>query len=426
MTSTTQPRPAVAPPAVRRHIAGLDGIRAVAAGLVLLYHYWATAGHAELPAPLHLVIANGGVGVNIFFVISGFILFLPWARAGWTGGRIDHRRYFQNRFFRIVPAFWFNTLVVVLVAFPTFLLTLEGAGRIVLYGTFLAGFAPPSTAPALLLNGVAWTLCIEVCFYIALPLVARFFVRDRWLAALAATLVLTTLVKLLLIARYGDSSLLLTSFRTIVGTFNEFAVGMAVAAIWAKLEHRQVELRRGVGLACTLVGITGVWAMMWWGSQVIGREAYTYGNGPLGWVPLLTMFPLVAAFSGMALFGICYQANVVTRFLSLRLLTWLGVISYGIYLWHLPLGQWLARAMSPEFSPLHKMAILMVVGTALTLIWSVISYRFIEQPFLRRKAPAAPTLPAAEPPAASAPAPTEETVVLPKPRPVLEPTGAGR
>ena len=179
MTSTTTgapPQVAVPTAAPRRHIPGLDGIRAVAALLVLLYHYWATAGNADPPAPLRLVISNGGVGVDIFFVISGFILFLPWARAGYTGGRIDRRRYFQNRLFRIMPAFWFNMLVVVIAAYPAYLLTVGGVGCIVVYGTFLAGFAPPSIAPALLLNGVAWTLCIEVCFYLALPLVARFFV----------------------------------------------------------------------------------------------------------------------------------------------------------------------------------------------------------------------------------------------------------
>ena len=410
MTSTIQTRPAVPAPAVRRHIAGLDGIRAVAAGLVLLYHYWANAGHADLPGPLLLVVSNGGVGVNIFFVISGFILFLPWARAGWTGGRIDRRRYFQNRFFRIIPAFWFNTLVVVVAAYPALLLSVEGLGRIAAYGTFLAGFAPPEVAPAPL-NGVAWTLYIEVCFYLVLPLVARFFVRDRWWIALPAVLLLTTLAKLVLIARYGDTGLLLGSFRTIVGTFNEFAVGMTVAAIWAKLEHRDVELRRGVGLTCTLVGISGVWATMYWGQQIIGREDYTYGTGPLGWIPLLTMFPAVAGFSGLALFGICYQANLVTRFLSLRPIAWLGVISYGIYLWHLPIGQWLARAMSPEESPLHRLVILLLVGTAVTLIWSVVSYRFVEQPFLRRKGTQGPPVPAADE--------ASSTVVLPRPRPAV-------
>lgn len=411
MSSTTTAAPqGVAPsraPGVRRHIAGLDGIRAVAAGLVLLYHYWATAGRAELPAPLHLVVSNGGVGVDIFFVISGFILFLPWARAGWTGGRIDRRRYFQNRFLRIMPAFWFNTLVVVVAAYPAYLLTVEGAARIAVYSTFLAGFAPPSVQPALLLNGVAWTLCIEVCFYLLLPLVARFFVRDRWLVALPAALVLTTLVKLVLIARYGDSDGLLTnSLRTIAGTFNEFAVGMAVAAVWAKLEHRRVEVRRGVGPACTVVGITGVWVTMYWGQQIIGREAYETGNGPLGWLPILTMLPLVAVFSGLALFGICFRPNLLTRFLSLRPIVWLGVVSYGIYLWHLPLGQWLTRSMSPEVAPLDRMLILLGVGTALTLVWSAISHRFVEQPFLRRKGARGADAPAA--------------VVLPRPRPALE------
>ena len=416
-TTTEAPQQGAVPsrsPGVRRHIAGLDGIRAVAAGLVLLYHYWATAGHAELPGPVHLVVSNGGVGVDIFFVISGFILFLPWARAGWTGGRIDRRRYFQNRFLRIMPAFWFNTLVVVVAAYPAYLLTVEGATRIAVYSTFLAGFAPPSVQPALLLNGVAWTLCIEVCFYLLLPLVARFFVRrpvaggpargpraDDAGQARARSPATAT--------RRG---LLITSFRNIAGTFNEFAVGMAVAAVWAKFEHRQVELRRGVGAVCTVVGITGVWATMYWGQQIVGREAYTTGNGPLGWIPILTMLPLVAVFSGLALFGICFRPNL----LHALPVAAADRLAGRRQLRHLPL----APAAGPVAHP-HDVAGGLTAGPdaaaarrrhgADPRAGRRSPDRFVEQPFLRRKdAPAAVT-----PAAASRPPSSRPPSVLPRP-----------
>jgi peptidoglycan/LPS O-acetylase OafA/YrhL len=207
--------------------------------------------------------------------------------------------------------------------------------------------------------------------------------------------------------------------------FNEFAVGMTVAAIWAKLEHRGVTLPRGTGLACTVVGGVGLWVPLYIGQNLVGRDAYAYGTGPLGWVPLLTMFPLVAFFAGLALFGICYQANVVTRFLSLRPIAWLGVVSYGIYLWHLPLGQWLARGFAADTSPLERTIVLLTVGTGLTLIWSAVSYRFVEQPFLKRKKAAVPA-PAVAPSIADDERPTVAVLPGPRPRPVAVPAPAHR
>jgi peptidoglycan/LPS O-acetylase OafA/YrhL len=255
------------------------------------------------------------------------------------------------------------------------------------------------------------------------------------MVALPAALVLTTLFKLVVIARYAPehAGLIIQAFRNIGGMFNEFAVGMTVAAIWAKLEYRGVELRRGVGLACTVVGGVGMWLPLYVGQHVVGREAYVHGTGPLGWIPALAMFPSVAFFAGLALFGICYQANTVTRFLSLRPIAWLGTVSYGIYLWHLPLGQWLARGFTPDIPPLERMVVLLTVGTALTLIWSAFSYRFVEQPFLQRKKP---TAPAAAPAVAPAPAPAIDVAdddrptiaVLPGPRsrPMAVPVPAHR
>jgi len=424
--------PSVRP--VRRHIEGLDGIRAVAALLVLFFHYWSMTGRQALPAPLLVVATSGGVGVDIFFAISGFILFLPWARAAWTGARIDVRRFLSNRFLRVVPAFWFNAGVLVLVTCPVLLFSVGGLGRLFIYCSFLAGFAPPSQAPSFLVNDVAWTLCIEVCFYLVLPLVARFFVRDRWKIALPVVLAATILFKLVAIARYGhleNVGVLVGAFRNIVGMFGEFAAGMAVAAIWAKLEHRGVQLRPGVSLGCTIIGIAGVWTPLALNQYFVGREDYGHGTGPLGYLPLLTMFPVVALFAGVAIFGICYQPNVVTRLLSLRPIAYLGAISYGIYLWHLPLGQWLTHGVGPGVDPASRRMLLslLVVGTLVSIGVAAFSHQFVEKPFLLKKAPTVTTAP--EAPTARTPLPRWASAVRPpvhvaaRPR-RPEPSFAGR
>jgi peptidoglycan/LPS O-acetylase OafA/YrhL len=400
-----------APP--RRHIAGLDGIRAVAAGLVLLFHYWTMTGRQPLPTPLLVVVTNGGVGVDIFFVISGFILFLPWARAGWTGEQVKVRRFLRNRFLRVVPAFWFNAAVLLVISFPMWLFSFHGLKSLFLYGTFLAGWAPPRVVPTLMLNQVAWTLCIEVVFYLVLPVVARFFVRDRWKIALPVVLGATVLFKLVMISRYGhlqNSGILVGSFRNIAGMFGEFAAGMAVAAIWAKLEYRGVRLGKGLGLGLTVIGLAGIWAPLYYNQFYIGREDYLRGTGNLGWIPMLTMFPVVALFAGVAIFGICYQANVVTRFLSLRPIAYLGVISYGIYLWHLPLGGWLSRGVGAAPGSRRMLLALLVVGTAVTFAVAAFSHRFVEQPFLQRKKVAVAA-------AVTAP-PAPDLVPVPRPAPM--------
>ena len=379
-------------PVVRRHIEGLDGIRAAAALLVLVFHYWAMTGRQPLPEPLLLIATNGGVGVDIFFVISGFILFLPWARAGWTGERVEVRRFLKNRFLRIVPAYWLNTAVLVVVSFPALLFSLEGMGSLAVYASFLAGFAPPSQVPGLMLNGVAWTLCIEVAFYLSLPVVGRFFQRNRWMVALPVVLAVTISFKMLMVERYGhlaDSAVLSVATRNIVAMFGEFAVGMAVAAIWATLEFRGVRrLPRGLGLGCTLAGTAGIVGVLYYSQYYIGRDGFLRGSGEWGWLPMLISFQVMAAFAAVALFGICYQPNAVTRLLSLRPIAYLGAVSYGIYLWHLPVGQWLSAGVGADMTSRRMLLSLLVAGTAVTIAVAAVSHRFIEQPFLLRKATA--------------------------------------
>ena len=366
---------------LRRHINGLDGIRALAAGLVLVYHFHSMAPIA-LPQPLNLIVSTGWAGVDIFFTISGFILFLPWARAAYSGATVNYRTYLRNRALRIVPAYWLSLFVLVTVVTPTLLLKASGWRIIILNATFLNEHLPASVTARI--NPVSWTLVIEVGFYLLLPIVARFFVRNRWLVSLPITLVISFGLK------YFFAQHSVGWITSILCTFDQFAMGMVTAAVWARLESRNRNLRPGVGLSMSICGLVGVWGTLAVLVYGVGSAAYWNGSGPYGWWPLFVLRPLVSAFAAILIFGSCYQTNLATRFFQLRPIAFFGVISYGVYLWHYEVGHLLALAMPKGTGFNREFAMLMIIGTAVSIMWALVSHHFVEKPFLQRKLRASP------------------------------------
>lgn len=373
------------PPSVRRTIRGLDGVRALAAGLVMLFHFRTVSGVTP-PRQLDLVLGNGWVGVDIFFAISGFILFLPWARAHYDHSLISRSRYFRNRALRILPAYWFNLFVLVALSASGLLFTMQGLRTLLLNATFTAGYVRPGSWN--LVNGVAWTLFAEVVFYLLLPFIAPLFVGRRWVLGLPLLVAVTMAVRWWAIGTFADPEshvALQQSLFTIGGTLDEFAMGMAMGAIWARLEFSGTVLRRWTPLALVAAGLTGIWGTLWLISDVVGPTAYWSGAGSWGWLPLLTFKPLIAASAAVFILGVCYQRNLVGRLFSTRLLAYLGTISYGLYLWHLPLASRLVAQMPRSWSPADRFLVLLVVGTLLTCAWAAVSFHFVESRFLAAK-----------------------------------------
>jgi peptidoglycan/LPS O-acetylase OafA/YrhL len=375
------------PPSVRRTILGLDGVRALAAGLVMLFHFRTVSGVVP-PEPLELVLGNGWVGVDIFFAISGFILFLPWARAHYDHAVVSRRRYFRNRALRILPAYWFNLFVLVAVSASGLLFSLQGLRTLLLNATFTASYVRPGSWN--LVNGVAWTLFCEVVFYLLLPFLARLFVGRRWALGLPLLVAVSMSVRWWAIDSFADHDshvALQQSLFNIGGTLDEFAMGMAMGAVWARLEFSRAVLPRWAPAALVAVGLGGIWGTLWCLQEVVGPSMYWSGAGPWGWLPLMTFKPLIAAGAAVFILGVCYQRNLVGRLFSTPVLAYLGTISYGLYLWHLPLASRLVTGMPQSWSGGDRLLALLVVGTLLTCAWAAISFHFVESRFLAAKRP---------------------------------------
>jgi len=167
-------------------------VRAVALLAVMLFHHAVLARAGGDPwlalvarAPgLEAIVLNGWAGVDVFFVLSGFLLALPWlARAARGEPAPSAIAFYRRRFWRLAPAYYVHLAVL----FGALLPLLGGAAlirsdlyvvgwNVVAHGLFLQQ-ATPLTAPSLGLNGALWTLTLEVEFYALLPLIAPLFTR---------------------------------------------------------------------------------------------------------------------------------------------------------------------------------------------------------------------------------------------------------
>lgn len=341
----------------------IQGLRALAVLAVVAFH-------ADLPVP------GGFLGVDVFFVISGFVITGMLCREWTRSGRVDFARFYWRRFKRLTPALAFMILVVVPAA--GFILppataqraTVETAlGAIMLVANLVIArssgdYFGVEAGQNLLLH--TWSLSVEEQFYLLFPLlmlvgwmVAR---RHRRLRHAPVAVVTIVGVASLAVAVVGSMGVLiplmpesLAGFYGPLGRFWEFAAG----ALLGLLSDR---LRRIPGRASTAIGTLGL-ALLIVSLVYIDDEA-TH-PGPATVLPVIATTLMIIAGIG--------SRNVFSRALSLGPLVALGDRSYSWYLWHWP-AIVLATAVAPGWSWVP------LAAAVLSVIPAFISYRWVEQP----------------------------------------------
>ena len=367
----------------RGRIGGLDGLRAIAVALVLVYHL--------VPG----VLPGGMVGVDAFFVISGFLITSLLVVERRRTGAIDLRRFWTRRLRRIVPALVVAVAAVVALAACLGGDVLVAVRRQVLSSVLLvynwveiAGGSSyfDQTQPLLLTN--VWSLAVEEQFYLVWPLVIIAFLsrgasrrRTRLGAVLALGLAAVSAAWALRLMRDGASPT-----RVYMGTdTHAFGLMMGAAlALWhgrategLTLTPQRPELRRARGLL-GWAGLAGLLIV----ACVSDGDAMAQPGG-LGPVPALIIASVCALAVVQALTGevalAAGPAQRLSRLLQAEPLQWVGSRSYGLYLWHWPLGVLAFYAIPPTVSP--WVVALGVLG--LTLCATELSYVYIETPVRR-------------------------------------------
>ena len=232
-------------------VPAVDGLRGLSALLVAIFHCWVFTDARLGDGNFRALIAAFGRGVDFFFVISGFVLFLPVVLRDGSFG--DVRAYLVRRIARIVPAYYVSLFVQVftvrwLTGFPLPFTTLGGWIVIVAHLLFLQHELPASLARAagfwgnvmgFGVNGVVWSLSVEALFYVTLPLVAAsFFRRPVRAVAIAVTASLVWRAIALnapaLVATTANTAAAPRLLDQYPAYFGHFAFGMSAAMVYVR------------------------------------------------------------------------------------------------------------------------------------------------------------------------------------------------
>jgi peptidoglycan/LPS O-acetylase OafA/YrhL len=365
----------VSPSRTRRSITGFDGLRAIAALAVLSYHVsWrANVRATDWFAPVFWELKGG---VAIFFVISGALLYLPYARAmrdrrtlpGW-------RDYARRRAVRILPAYWVALTAVAIGPFHADVLGSD-VGRY--YG--LSQIYDVQTAFGGL--KVAWSLCVEVTFYALLPVFAG-LVGKRAGARMQLVLIGAlgvgslalrgALAGSFTVSFDGHGSALMVSLP---GMLDWFAIGMGLAVLRAGLEERRapkwLPRRPALYVLLSLAAFAAVVPMQ-------------PGDLVLPWYGLLSHATLGLASGLLVLAVIVPRPDRRPRVLGHPAVAWVGTISYGVYLWHLLVLDLLAPHLLPAGRPasLDAAALTWVLVVAGAVACGAASWYLVERPMQR-------------------------------------------
>jgi len=372
-----------------------DGVRGVGMLFVFFTHLFLLAD----PQPGNNMLSYGwaapilghiDLGLAAFFVLSGYLIARPFARAYVAGARRPRlRSYVRNRVLRVVPAFYLFTTLVLL------RFGLDGTLREATAGTsewwqvlgqyaFVQG---QTGGPAVQPIGPAWSIGAEVGFYVLIPIAAwvayvvaaRIGRPDRRAALAIAAIALVTVVSIALRAYDKYLFAWLTSPPAIMYVFMP---GVAVAIVEPLIAARlRGKVRLTSAIAWGAFACAALFAVLYTVSDYDPRQTPIHHA--------LGQRALVAALcTGALIFGLVVLqlgTDRAPRLFANRLMLWMGARSYSFYLAHIWVLLEIDLLLGGGQSITERLLVMIAVGLPLTTAIAALSYRYVEQPFLQRK-----------------------------------------
>jgi peptidoglycan/LPS O-acetylase OafA/YrhL len=374
----TAPRKPSAPDAaLPPSVPALDGVRGLAALMVVLTHVGYQTG-AVVHGAHGALLARFDVGVALFFVLSGFLLYRPWLAAAAVGRRApDVRSYLRRRGVRILPAYWLVLIVVLLLPARSTLTSADTLTNLTLTQVYPGHLLPDYTQ--------TWSLCTEAAFYVLLPLVAGLLARHRrrriaWVALLAVVVGAWAWTGLC-----AADVLPVRAAQWLPGHADWFVAGLVLATL-ADDVHRRPEGRVGRlwrdfreapgALLALAAGVAVLAATPLAGPRTLAVT--TTGDAvtkEVLYAVAATLLVLAALVAG--------PRTRFARLLGSRPARWCGHVSYGVFLWHLLVLDAVRKVLGVPLFGGHALTVglLTVIGS---LAAAGLSWQLFERPLLER------------------------------------------
>ncbi len=342
----------------------IDGLRAIAVVTVIIYH-------AEIFLLDHKIFKGGFIGVDIFFVISGYLITSIIYKELITTGTFSFKYFYQRRIRRIIPVL----LLVILASLPfawIYLLphSLIDFSKSILYSLGFssnfyfwysgAQYGAESSLFKPFLH--TWSLSVEEQYYILFPIIFLFTFK-YFKKYLFHILVLGFFISIAC-AEWGSRNYATFNFYVLPTRGWELIAGSILAYFEIKLGHRNKN--KNLSLFLPSIGLILIThSMLFFHDEIFHPSFYTLS--PLIGVCLIIWF--------------CNKDELITKILSSKLFVGTGLISYSLYLWHFPI---FAFARVTGFLQEDDMSTKFLLGVII-LFLSILSYFFVEKPFRNKK-----------------------------------------
>jgi peptidoglycan/LPS O-acetylase OafA/YrhL len=384
--------------------AGLDGLRALAALSVLCFHAWLygfdTPSAVVRDSLFDRIMFETRLGLIFFFVLSGYLLYRAFARAALTReaegapgalgvargtgrggaspelsgrGRVNVRRYARRRVARIVPAYWLAMLGTIALLWGdsgTPGVRLPDVADLPLFAVFAQNY---SLDTIMTLNPVTWTLCVEAAFYVLLPVIGYVAWRLGPRARVRQALLVGSFIPLGIVWNQiaHDNGWNIIATKALPAYLPYFAFGMLLA-LWS--EWRRERGAVALGPRATAALVVGGFAI------VVGDGYWHATAAPRAVNPILAVLADVPAGLGFALVVAAAVAGTgpAIRWMGVRPLAWVGLVSYGVYMWHVPLLLFVRRIDVIPDAYLPRL--LMILGPVLLV--AAASWYLVERPMI--------------------------------------------
>jgi len=352
---------------VHRNIKGFDGIRALAVISVVLTHLgiFDVLTESHILSPVLIPMIHGGTGVQAFFVLSGFLITTLLTSEFKATGTISIKNFFLRRVLRIFP------LYILFLVFATLLHTIApnvtSWESLTFAYLYCYNFVPKEFYTSFM--GHTWSLAVEEHFYLVWPMVFMFlFAKHRlYLVGLVLTFILGAPIIHVLLLKTGFSTQYFVERWSFIAGFG-IALGCFAALL---IEGKQLPNR--IRIIAEHPATLAISATLYANSIFISSDSWFIQN-------IVTSFLRTIGITFAIVWIYFNQTSLLTKLLELRFLKYIGLISYGIYMY-----QGLFLATGPAREPGAIWPPPPEIGFLLLIFVAPLSYHFFERPFLRLK-----------------------------------------